>query len=59
MTSYLNENEVKNLQNAPIPDFGMGHLENHLAHLRSGMAHLCIFHALSFELNSFIDRISL
>ena len=37
MTSYLRENEAKNLQNAgvhlaQIPDFGMGYLENHLAH---------------------------
>ena len=37
MTSYLNENEAKNLQNgdvhvAEIPDFEMEYLENHLAH---------------------------
>ena len=37
MTSYLNENEAKNLQNgdvhlAQIPDFEMGCLENHWAH---------------------------
>ena len=37
MTSYLSENEAKNLQNdnihlALIPDCGMGYLENHLAH---------------------------
>ena len=36
MTSYLSENEAKHLQNgvhvAQIADFGMGHLENHLAH---------------------------
>ena len=36
VTSYLSENEIKNLQNgdvhlAEIPDFEMGHLENHLA----------------------------
>ena len=35
MISYLSENEAKDLQNgdvhhAPIPDFGMGYLENHL-----------------------------
>ena len=35
--SYLYENEAENLQNgevhlAQIPDFGMGYLENHLAH---------------------------
>ena len=35
-TSYLSENEAKNLQNgdahlAQIPDFEMGYLENHLA----------------------------
>ena len=37
MTSYLNENEAKNLQNgdvhpAQIPDFEMEYLENPLAH---------------------------
>ena len=32
--SYLRENEAENLQNgdAQIPDFGMGYLENRLAH---------------------------
>ena len=37
MTSYLSENEAKNLQNggfhlAKISDFEMEYLENHLAH---------------------------
>ena len=37
MTSYLSENEAKNLQNddihfAQIPDFEVGYLENHLPH---------------------------
>ena len=37
MTSYLTENEAKNVQNGDvclgqIADFGMGYLENHLAH---------------------------
>ena len=37
MTSYLSENEAENLQNggvnlAQIPNFGIGYLENHLAH---------------------------
>ena len=37
VTSYLSENEAKNLQNgdvhiAQIPDFEMEYLENHLAH---------------------------
>ena len=37
MTSYLSENEAKNLQNgddhlAQILDFEMGYFENHLAH---------------------------
>ena len=37
MTSYLCEYEAENLKNgdvhlAQIPDFGMGYLENHLAH---------------------------
>ena len=37
VTSYLSENEAKNLQNgdvhiAQIPDFEMQYLENHLAH---------------------------
>ena len=37
MTSDLSENEAENLQNgdvhlAQLSDFGMGYLENHLAH---------------------------
>ena len=37
MTSYLSENEAKNVQNgdvhlAQIPDFGMGHHKTHFAH---------------------------
>ena len=37
VTSYLSENEAKNLQKsniqlAQIPDFEMGYLENHLGH---------------------------
>ena len=37
MTSYLSQNEAKNLQNgdvhiAEIPDVKMEYLENHLAH---------------------------
>ena len=37
VTSYLCENEPENLQNgcvhlAHFPEFGMGYLENHLAH---------------------------
>ena len=37
VTSYLSENEAKNLQNgdvhiAQIPDFEIEYLENHLAH---------------------------
>ena len=37
VTSYLSENEAKNLQNsdvhlAQIPDFGMEYLKNYLAH---------------------------
>ena len=37
MTSYLSENEAKNLHNgdihlARIPGFGKGYLEKHLAH---------------------------
>ena len=37
VTSYLRENEAENLQTgdvnlAQIPIFGMGYLENHLAH---------------------------
>ena len=36
-TSYLNENDAKNLQNGDVHliqilDFEMGYLENHLAH---------------------------
>ena len=37
MMSFLRENEAENLQNgdvhlAQIHDFGLGYLENHLAH---------------------------
>ena len=37
MTSYLDENEAKNLQNGDvhlvqIADFGVGYLKDHLAH---------------------------
>ena len=37
MTSYLSQNEARNLQNgdihiAQIPDFEMEYLENHLVH---------------------------
>ena len=34
MTSYLSENETKNLQNgdAQVLDFEKGYLENHVAH---------------------------
>ena len=49
VTSYLTENEAKNVQNGDvhlgqIADFGMGYLKNHLAM------------ALSFEHNFVLDR---
>ena len=61
MTSYLSENEAKNLQNgdvylAQIHDFGMGYLENHLTHEVSDGSLLCVSHALPFELNFSFDR---
>ena len=51
VTSYLRENEAKYLQNADIhlaqiPDFGMGYIENHLAHWGQWWPVFCIFHAL-------------
>ena len=58
MTSYLSENEAKNLQNgdvhiAQIPDFEMEYLEN-IGRIEVGDgSFFCIFHALSFELNFF------
>ena len=60
MTSYLNENEARNLQNgdvhlAQIPDFKMRYLKNHLAIEVSDGSLFCIFHALSFELNLLFD----
>ena len=47
VTSYLSENEAKNLQNgdihlAQIPDFEIGYLENHLTH--SGQWWLIFLH---------------
>ena len=62
MTSYLSENEAAKPQNgdvhlAQIPDFEMEYLENVFGALLSVMARFfCIFHSLSFELNSFFDR---
>ena len=61
MKSYFRENEAENLQNgdvhlAQIPDFGMGYLENHLAHSAQRWLIFCVFHALSFDLNLFLDR---
>ena len=61
MTLYLNKNEHENLQNGDvhvtlIPDFGMGYLENHLAHSGQSWLVFCIFHALSSELNFFFDE---
>ena len=61
VTSYLSENEAKNLQNgdvhiAQIPDFGIEYLENHLAIEVGDSSFFCIFHALSFELNFVFDR---
>ena len=51
VVSYLSENEAKNLQKgdihpAQVPDFGMGHLGNHLGALRSVMAYFFAFFML-------------
>ena len=48
VTSYLSENEAKNLQNgdvhiAQIPDFEMEYLENHFGGLRLVMARFLHF----------------
>ena len=59
MTSYLSQNEARNLQNgdihiAQIPDFEMEYLENHLVHwCQWWFVFFCIIHALSCELNFF------
>ena len=54
VTSYLSENEAKNLQNG---DVHIAQIPERLGALRSVMARLfCIFHALSFELSFFFDR---
>ena len=65
VTSYLSENEAKNLQNgdvhvAQIPDFEVGYLENHLAHWGQWqLIFFFIFRAFSFELNFFSTGVSL
>ena len=61
MTSYLSENEAKNLQNgdihlAQIPDFGIGYLENHWRSEVSDGSFFVHFHALSFELIFSFDQ---
>ena len=58
VTSYLSENEAKNLQNGNVhlaqnPDFEMEYLENHLHIEVSDGSFFRIFHALSFEPNFF------
>ena len=61
VTSYLSENEAKNLQNgdvhiAQIPDLKWNILRT-IWRIEVGDGLLfCIFHALSFELNFFFDR---
>ena len=62
VTSYLSENEAKNLQNgdvhiAQIPDFEMENISRTIGRIEVGDgSFFCIFHAPSFELNSFSDR---
>ena len=61
MTSYFIEKEAKNLQNgdvhiAQIPDFEIEYLENHWRIEVGDGSLFCIFHALPFELNFFLDR---
>ena len=61
MTSYLSENEAKNLQNgyvdrAQIPEFGMEHLENHWRIEVSDGSFLAHFMLCHLSL-TFFDRI--
>ena len=61
VTSYLSENEAKNLQNgnvhlAQIPDFGIEYLENHWLIEVSDGSFFGTFHVLSFEPNFVFDR---
>ena len=62
MTSYLRENEVKNLQKgdahlAQIPDFGMGYISRTIWRIEVSDCSLFFFiHALSFKLNLFFNR---
>ena len=66
VTSYLSENEAENLENgdvhlAQIPDFEMEYFQNHMAHWGRWWLvffFFFIFHALSFELNCFSNRMS-
>ena len=63
VTSYLRQNEAKNLQNsdvrlAQIADFGMEYLENHLGHRGQQWLFFFHFYALSFELNFFSTGVS-
>ena len=61
LTSYLSENEAKNLQNgdvhlAQIPDFRMEYLENHLAHWGQWwLIFFCTFTLFHLSL-TFFDR---
>ena len=64
VTSYLSENEAKNLQNgdvhlAQIPHFEMEYLENYLAIEVSDGSFFFILYALSFEHNLFSTGVSL
>ena len=72
VTSYLSENEAENLQNgemhvkkplqngyvhvAQIPDFEMNISRTILRIEVGDGSNFCIFHALSFELNSLFDQ---
>ena len=62
LTSYLSENEAKNLQNgdvhiAQIPDYLKWNISKTIGRIEvSDGSFFLIFHALSFELNFFLDR---
>ena len=61
MTSYLSENEAKNLQNSDVHSAQFLTLKWNISRTVGRIevgdgSFFCIFHALSFELNFFSDR---
>ena len=64
MTSYMSENDAKNLQNSYVhltkmPDFGMGYFENHFEHCGESWLIFYIFHAFHLSLIMFFTSASL